>query len=441
MLSVAPKGGIARAVAVTLDEDRLLRAAFSRYGGDAQDRAAAAAVVARIQQLGAGHWFLCDCRPGAERPAVLVPVAQTHIRRHEDAPRWPAHSEACDFYREPQEQRLVTASYASPSTDKPMRLALPLGRAAAKPPDGRIEGVSRHVARPGLARLLIQLVTDAGLQAIGPGWRPPSLVDQVKAIWTAARPIEIDSGVRLPEFLCTSPGRLGELMAKIAASPPGRFTRNRPHGVLVVRLSSVRNGVLQPVSGEPIAVRGRPAVFGEQVGAERAARAPYLAACVVGQAEEGSPVEVLSAYVHPCAGDAHLMLVDSDMERRSLAQLRSLQDWLGGKKDVRVSIEKPLYDLLRDDTPGAPPRPPCIPDFLARVVKPGGAVVVAETMGFADAEYRSRKQRMHPLMAAAAGAVDVVPHDFHEPTDQPQSWRDDRFWRRIRWALTGPDAA
>ena len=80
MLQVAPKGDVSGAVPVTSEEDRLLRAAFGRYGGQAEARAAAADVVGRYQQQGGGRWFLCGCRPGAEHPPILVPVSQTHIR-------------------------------------------------------------------------------------------------------------------------------------------------------------------------------------------------------------------------------------------------------------------------------------------------------------------------------------------------------------------------
>ena len=34
----------------------------------------------------------------------------THIRRHEDT-RWPVHAETCEFFREPEEQLVLTASY------------------------------------------------------------------------------------------------------------------------------------------------------------------------------------------------------------------------------------------------------------------------------------------------------------------------------------------
>ena len=79
------KGVSADADPVTPDEDHALRAAFGRYGGSATARMAAMPVVARYQTLGAGRWFLCDCRPGVERRPALIPVALTHIRRH-DAP-------------------------------------------------------------------------------------------------------------------------------------------------------------------------------------------------------------------------------------------------------------------------------------------------------------------------------------------------------------------
>ncbi len=95
----------------------------------------------------------------------------------------------------------MTASYAPPSVDKPLRLARPLGRVAGPAKEARIETCSRHTSRPSLARLLVQLVTNAGLQAIPPGWQPPPLVEQVNMLWTAARAVEIDAGVRLPAYL------------------------------------------------------------------------------------------------------------------------------------------------------------------------------------------------------------------------------------------------
>ena len=448
MLRIAPKGCVEEGSPIGPEEDRVMRSAFGRYGGADAHRVAGARVVARYQQLGAGCWFQCDCQPDAERPPVLVPIAQTHIRRHEDT-RWPAHRDDCDFYREPEEQRAVTASYLRPSVSKPLRLTRPLGRVARAAAASSLS-CSPHTKRPGLARLLIQLLDDAGLQGIGPAWRPPPLVDQVKAIWTAARAIKIDAGVRLTDFLCTSPARLGELTARIADAAPLRFRHGRPHGVLIARVAAVGAGQLQPVSGAPMPVRGRLAVFGEraggcrETGAARSARAPYLAACLIGRALEGEPVEVLCAYVHPCAGDAHLMLVDSEMERRTLAVLRDVQSWFSERWDVPVSIEKPVYDMTPPLSAMAPadvvPWPPCIPDFILRAGGDGGVTrtAVVETMGFGDAAYRARKWLMHPLMTSLLDGAPVITHDFHQPEEWSQSQRDWRFRQDLCQALARP---
>ncbi len=111
----------------------------------------------------------------------------------------------------------------------------------------------------------------------------------------AARSVEIDADVPLTGFLCTSPGRLGELVARIETAAEWRFAGTRPHGVLIFRAAAVGGGALRPIAGEIIPVRGRLAVFGEraedgrETQAERSARAPYLVACVVGRAIDGGP--------------------------------------------------------------------------------------------------------------------------------------------------------
>ena len=441
MLRSAPKSDLSQALPVTDSEDARLRAAFGRYGGGPLERYDAALVVADHQQRGAGAWFLCDCRPDAALPPVLAPVSMTHIRRLEDA-RWPPHDEACDFHREPAEQRAIVASHSA-SVARPFRLAR---RINPFTPELRhdIVACSPHGRRPGLARLLARLVTDAGLQRIGTDWRQPSLGEQAKAIWAAARPIEIDAGVRLTEFFCTSPARLGELKQRLEDAHEERFLGTRPHGILVARMSAIAPGVLTPIAGEPIPVRGRLAVFGERSGAvrldsaERAARAPWLVACVIGRAGAKQPIEALSAYAHPCADDAHLMLLDSDMERRTLAQLRSLQSWLARKTDVVMTIDKPLFDVGPEPDDDADPRPVLIPDFVVGAAAPGAAerTVIVETMGFADAAYRTDKARIHPLMRAALGGAPVLQHDFSQPAGWPQRDRDAFFWRALRARLS-----
>ena len=223
-LRAAPKGSVDGTVGLAPEEDRLLRKAFGRYAGTPAARRAAASVVARYQQMGAGMWLLCPCRSVSGRNTVLVPVAQTHIRRHEDD-RWPSHAPSCDFYRDPAEQNLLVGSYAGP-VDRPFSLARRFG-AAEQQLNRSFVANSYATRRPGLAHLLMRLVDEAGLQKIPANWRPPPLVDQIKAVWGAARKVSLDAGVALPQFFCTSPGRIDELIEKITAAPVRRHLKMR----------------------------------------------------------------------------------------------------------------------------------------------------------------------------------------------------------------------
>jgi len=126
-------------------------------------------------------------------------------------------------------------------------------------------------------------------------------------------------------------------------------------------------------------------------------------------------------------------------------QRDTLRRWLGSQRRVRVSIEKPLMDLFPEAPPGTPPHPPCIPDFVVRRADGAGGrsngAVIVETMGFADENYRERKRRIHPLLSAVLGGAPIITHDFHEPQGRTQSWRDNSFWRTLRWTVTGPEDA
>ena len=151
MLRVCRRGAVAGARELMLEEDRALREAFGRFSVPAA-RAAGTAVVQRYQHAGAGHWFACSCLGPGVRPPVLVPVAEAHIRRHQDPP-WPAHAEECDFHRDPDEQRLVAASYARPRRGDLVRLVGKL-RAGEPPALMELRGRSYARGRGALATLL-----------------------------------------------------------------------------------------------------------------------------------------------------------------------------------------------------------------------------------------------------------------------------------------------
>lgn len=126
---------------------------------------------------------------------------------------------------------------------------------------------------------------------------------------------EIDIGDNLPlsRYLCTYSPAPPEFIEKVGAAPARQFKGTRPHGIFITVINGVANGQLLVSEDLAVPVRGRISVFGERDGrtrettAERSARAPYLAACLVARPKATDPVCLMKAYVHPCASSRDLM--------------------------------------------------------------------------------------------------------------------------------------
>jgi hypothetical protein len=446
MLKLCRKGDYVTAVPLSATEDEAMRKAFGRFA-TVTARRAGAEIVQRYQHQGHGNWFLCGCLDGMEtRPPALVPVMESFIRRHTDPP-WPAHAEDCEFFREPGEQKAITNSYGPPSPG-PLRLVRRYGQVESAPLEREVYR-SYAWRREGLATMLRLLQIKSGLNRLTTASSRPKLGDQYRLLRTAAGEIEIDDNLHLSRFLCTYAPALPEFMAKVGAAPARQFKNTRPHGIFLTVINGVADGQLLVSEDLVVPVRGKISMFGERDGhsretmAERSARAPYFATCLIARPKEADPVCVMKAYVHPCASSRDLMLVDSNYERQTLAELRRLQQFLSHKQSIRMVIEKPMLEIRSGDDfddPASAAREPCIPDFILRTdgVPDGGApIVVIETMGFASETYRSRKADTHEIMANTMKAPLVI-HDFHFPVAQTQVERDRRFWLTVRWAVTGP---
>jgi len=111
------------------------------------------------------------------------------------------------------------------------------------------------------------------------------------------------------------------------------------------------------------------------------------------------------------------MPVDSNLERHTFQVLTQLRSWLSQKKGIGLAVVKPLFDMSANtglDEPDSDvdtSRESCIPDFLVeanRVPKGGRSLLVIESMGYADPQYRERKQRTHTRMSLATGLSPVV---------------------------------
>jgi hypothetical protein len=121
VLGAAPRGQVLSTLSLEPAEDRLARAAFGRHGKSAAARINAAHLVRRSQIATGGYWLLCYCRPEADRPPVLMPVAETHSQRQLSTQG--LHTSACEAIQEPDVQRNWAPTALRPS--RPFRQAAP----------------------------------------------------------------------------------------------------------------------------------------------------------------------------------------------------------------------------------------------------------------------------------------------------------------------------
>ena len=445
MLKACLKGDYMTVIVLSERQDRLLRRGFGRFATP-EARAEAALVVQDFQLRGPGYWFRCDCLDyQEERPPVLIPVLESFIRRHTESP-WPAHAETCDFFREPAEQRAITKSYGPPAPG-PLRLVRRYAQADGESP---IREAYRSYAwrREGLATMMRQLQIQSGLNRVANSSSRPKLGDQYRLLRGAAGQFELDDNLPLSRYFCTYPPALSEFMEKVAGAPARQFKNTRPHGIFLSVINGVGNGQLLVSDDLTLPVRGRISIFGEQDGhrretaAEQSARTPYLAACLVARPKPADPVCILKAYLHPCINQRDLLLVDSNFERSTFAELRRLQRFLSSRLNIQMEIEKPMLDINAGEDPEnlcVAAREPCIPDFILHTYPPSPGsppTLIVETMGFAGATYRARKAITHIVMARTMKAPILV-HDFHFPEIETQIGRDRLFWSSARWLITG----
>lgn len=436
MLFVAPKGQVEPAIPLTAEEERLLRRAFGRFADPAL-RPAAANVVRRWQLDGSGHWILCDCTgPLIEgsNPPALVPVAEAHLRRHVHG-AWPTHAPDCDFFRDPAEQRDLTASYRRADRERPVIRGFGGDDHPVRP---AISGFSHAEERPPLARLLMRLMDDAGLTRILPSRLPIGVPDQYRQLRDAARKTILAGKVRVGSWLETFVPHYKDFCRRIETVAPEKFPGSRPHGLLIGIAQTVSEGIVTFRGDVSIDVVGRIAVFGEREGhgrfqSEEERRPPYLVAGLVARPAPDAPAGLLRLYAHPVLSPGRLLLVDSDYERRTARRLISAQIWLLKARNILMTITKPQFDIgpspateggiVRADAGevDTPTGPPLIPDFVVKARKANGvtATVIVETMGYDDHRYIERKSRLHPLMRAALGNAPLVVHLCHRSTGDP----------------------
>jgi len=221
---------------LSVAEHSTMLAAFACTGVSARARASSADVVRACQQR--QGWFRCDCLGTIETAPLLIPVAETFIRRHAHGPD---HADSCRFEMDPGERernvqrlredaprggfrlaRAITNSDAALVLDGSDRGAEDNAATEAGAARRAGHGVVKAYERIRLSQLLCKLLSDAKLQDVGP--TPRRHADQVQAIYEAAGGISLGGDLRLSGVLGIDPTSLdvvGSLMQRRGAGRQG----------------------------------------------------------------------------------------------------------------------------------------------------------------------------------------------------------------------------
>jgi len=413
VLKYATSPDPAKAAPLSQHEDKYVRLAFGRYAKE-QFRKAGEQIVAYHYKY--ERRFHCDCGPKDGRPPQLFLVEGRFIRREPDDAGTP-HKDECDFFKDAVEQNNVISSYQYKKPSRILNL-LPNFKDDTDyaPIAAGTDRSSQNEDRSKLAKIMMHLLHQGGLDimpqdGILKNDDPREHYRQDDALKEAARGLMITSSRKLIDYMALSLNGYYRLIKNLQSEI---HMKERAQGVLIEVFERIEDNVLYPQKGEAIPVAGKLSVFGEHISLHRG---PYLVIGLLGQPDKYSDkIEMIKAYAHPCAYWTRFMLVDSKLERRTLEILIKLRDRLKDEFHVTMTIEKPLHDV--GPTLNNEPREVCIPDFIlrARGEEVKHRMIVIETMGYNDPEYRERKQRMRPYFEHiydSRYAVPVIEHDSH----------------------------
>jgi hypothetical protein len=361
------------------------------------------AIEAMRDVLFADQWYLCRCKgdPHTDSPILY---ARSTKKKAGTADRWTLvrgrgkHELDCPFIRTAKGKGVVSERVVRESSKY---LGVLLGSKIKKNRGAKGAGqtvtVTPGASRvPTLARVLFTLFRDAGLQRTSQTAR--ILTDDEEQLAKAIGAAYIAPGIRAEKYIAYGFSELENVSAHVIANASKWPAGHIAHGMIIERVelkpAPAPTNVLSPLKGKSQEIAGR--VYRPGAGTKGVAIAIVL---VTVDAKTGIPA-MSRAYIHPAHDYKSLLLVDSDLERKTLQLLTQTLSGMEGD----FSIAKPLFD---DGMAGKPVRP----DF---VVERGIKKIVVETMGYQDAVYRQRKVGTHQVMKALPGVIDVVEHDAND---------------------------
>ena len=319
------------------------------------------------------QWLTCDCISGSDLP-ILAPAQLGRVFFLRRLTQRKSHAENCVFWSAQKEAAELNAGPAKDVPEHPADVA----PSFLLSDTAETKSESPGDTLPQMAKRLFWLAEKSG-------WQRTPLGHSIKDLLQVADGVPVSPEISLKNTLyCTAKVWTHHWADTV-------FARCTKAGVPLVcwwvqcaisidleaRTIYFLNEAGQPFS---VPVTGELTVFG---GDCSSARFPMLVIGALRKRSDGS-VHLEKAYAHPVASEKNLMLVDSNLQRQTLADLLSVCLWLYKTKGITVDIKKPLYNGK-----GATEKP----DFVLSISTKGGveSCLIVETMGFDDVQHEARK--------------------------------------------------
>ena len=358
-------------------------------------------------------WLQCDCIPG-DSPAMNFAALKNNTGtlylssfNHEHAPECPMYrqlsgnEEETSFgaSRHPVSTRINYRNFLPPDdSNSVIRL-----QARSAYHDGESSSVRKKRQR--LARLLLSLIEDAGLNKLD-SLANPRIRTNYRECLDAIRQVTLQQeyirGRALSEIIHFRPGmseRSQERLMETLENSERHWPARRKHMFFQIFMAQHicrdaveihwANGniqVIRPVRG--ISINGE---------AQGGIRPPYWVILAFCRSADGRII-CSEGYAHALYQLTCPVPVDSKLERNTLTALLNVASWLKRKPGTpELSLERPLFDT---EVYVNGEKKYVLPDFIVTARAPDGktARVVIETMGYEDSDYCARKSRQHTGM-------------------------------------------
>ena len=391
----------------------------------AQERALAQIVIQEMREK--ALWLQCGCVPD-DTPALNSANLMSETQTLYLSGFGHRHHTSCPMYRSLKDDEGATRTGTRKVASRRRinyRDVLPADESEAtiKVPAGEVNAGEDRTPRkqqPRLARLLLMLIEDAGINTVNPSQLP----DQQARTWLDA--LEVSAGTqnfirgrRLSEIVQFKPTMSEAAQEKLMQElerPDANWPAGKARVFYQIFMSDQvsreavtftwNGGERQFVPERGVSINGE---------SQEGGRPPYWVILAFRRGAKGSVI-CSEGYAHALFRRKCPVPVDSGLERKTLEGIAEVAKWLKGKAGD-LTLVKPLFDI-EVEVEGE--KEFVLPDFIVRASMSDGRerTVVIETMGYTDDEYCERKAKQHEGMRAL-GLLQTDPPRWPHNVDKP----------------------